>query len=145
MTVDHRLSRLEHENRLLKWGVMLLLALIAVVILLVLRTPGVQSDTARVVEADRFVVRDRTGAVRVFLGMTDDGDVGMSILGGADALQPGGTSGALTVHVDPRQAHFRLSMGQDSASPAVVLATMQNDTGRIIVINDEGDAEFHAP
>jgi hypothetical protein len=145
MSVDHRLARLERENHLLKWGIMLLVALVLVVILLVLRTPSVVSDTARVVEADRFVVRDRTGAVRVFLGMTDEGDVGMSLLGGADALQPGGTSGALTVHLDPRQAHLRLSLGQDPASAAVVLSAMANDTGRVIVINSDGEVEFTAP
>ncbi len=64
-TLVRRLDGLERENRCLKWTGVVVLALLAAVVLMGQATTG---KVAKVIEAEKLVLRDSTGAVRAVLG-----------------------------------------------------------------------------
>ena len=66
-TLARRLDRVERENRWLKrWGALALAVMAAVVLM----GQATGSKVAKVVEAERFVVRDASGNTRAVLGST---------------------------------------------------------------------------
>ncbi|HEV8306134.1 MAG TPA: hypothetical protein VGW35_00590 [Methylomirabilota bacterium] len=94
-TVAERLTRLERENRRLKHMVAAgLVGLVAV--LLMGQAPVAQAP--RIVEAERFVLRDPSGNVRATLSVTSEGGTGLSL------MNKDGTVGALLVTVDAGSA-----------------------------------------
>ncbi len=66
-TLEQRLDRLERENRCLKRAGALALAVIAAVVLMGQATGA---KVPKVIEAERFVVRDASGNTRAVLGST---------------------------------------------------------------------------
>ncbi len=66
-TLARRLDRVERENRRLKRAGIVAVAVIAAVVLMGQATG---SKVAKVVEAERFVVRDASGNTRAVLGST---------------------------------------------------------------------------
>ena len=63
--IGQRLSHLERENRRFKYGGVLLLIVIAALIMMGQAKP---SKVAKVIEAERFVLKDDEGKVRATLG-----------------------------------------------------------------------------
>jgi hypothetical protein len=75
-----RLESLERENRFWRWGGGL--ALIGVLVGVI---GGAQrADDAKVIEAERFVVRDKDGKERIRLGLASDGATPVLFLNGKD-------------------------------------------------------------
>ncbi len=71
-TLARRLDRVERENRWLKQAGVVALAVIVAVGLMGQVTQG---KVAKVVEAEKFVLRDKSGKTRAFLGVGDEGTV----------------------------------------------------------------------
>ena len=71
-TLARRLDRVERENRRMKQAGMVALAVIAAVVLMGQATT---SKVAEVIEAEKFVLRDKSGKTRAFLGVGDEGTV----------------------------------------------------------------------
>ncbi len=79
-----RLTRLERENRRLKQLGAATLALAASFVFMGQvrqRGGGARASGENVVEAERFVVRDRTGAIRAAFGVNPAGGVGLAVMG----------------------------------------------------------------
>src|SRR5215831_3067790 len=67
-TLLPRLERLERENRLLKWlGGALVIAAVAAMLVNAKRPELILSPT-RIIEAEKFVLKDSSGKVRAVLG-----------------------------------------------------------------------------
>ena len=64
-TLARRLDRLERENRRLKRAGVVILGVIAAVVLMGQATPR---KVAKVIEAEKFVLRDAVGTIRAVLG-----------------------------------------------------------------------------
>lgn len=71
-TLAQRLDRVERENRRLKRGGAVVLAVVAAVVLMGQATGD---KVAKVLEAESFVVRDSKGALRAILGVWEDDEV----------------------------------------------------------------------
>ena len=73
-TLKRRLSRLETENRRVRLVALPLAILAAAVVLSVgMAEPSAQqSGTERLLEAERFVLKDKQGRVRAWLGIDDN-------------------------------------------------------------------------
>jgi hypothetical protein len=99
----------------------------------------------RTVAAERFVVQDSGGRIRAVLGMDDNGGIGLSLIGAPGALEPGGNAGTIILYADELQAHLRVSIGMDSASPAVVLNARDRDSGRLLIVDEDGDTAVTLP
>ena len=67
--VSHRLDRLERENRFFKAVGLVALAVIAAVVLM---GQGTGSKVAKVIEAEKFVLRDGNGKERGLLSITNE-------------------------------------------------------------------------
>jgi len=143
--IQQRLCRLERQNRQLVWGLATAIGLLGAIIVSSLPTRTAEAQPSRVLTAERFVVQDSNGGVRAVLGLDDSGAAQLTLLGGPDALRPGGTSGAVTAYVDRIQARLRVSMGQDPASPGVVPTTMGGGPGHLVVFDELGEPTFQAP
>ena len=73
--LTRRLDRLERENRWWRGFAILTLVVLSIVMLTGQVTPG-----NRVVEANRFILKDATGTVRAALGFSRDGSPGLTIV-----------------------------------------------------------------
>ncbi len=74
--VSHRLDRLERENRFFKAVGLVALAVIAAVVLM---GQGTGSKVAKVIEAEKFVLRDAKGEKSADLAVRSDGAVMLGI------------------------------------------------------------------
>jgi len=115
-TLARRLDRVERENRHMKQAGVVALAVIAAVVLMGQATP---SKVAKVIEAEKFVVRDKSGKVRAELNRVWSSTTGMTSPASASAYRltahriwscsaglgrsPGSSSGA------DRGAHRRIN------------------------------------
>ena len=140
-----RLDRLERENRGLKAAVAVTLGALVLLAGGLLPASRVDAQGGRVQTAERFEVRDAGGRVRAVLGLDEQGGVQLNLLGGPDALQPGGSAGAITMYVDRAQALLRVGSGSDPDRPAALLKAEPGGSGQLVVIDAEGNVVMSVP
>lgn len=129
-TVVQRLARVERENRRLKrLGGLMLLGFTAVVLM------G-QTKGARVVEAEKFVLRDPTGKVRASLSTLPDSSVGFAILS-AD-----GKSLSLSAEGDGTMG---LTMYDKSKKLRAEIFTLADGSGGLALYDASGKVVWKAP
>jgi hypothetical protein len=115
-----RLNHMERENHRWKWFVTVTLAVTAVGLVLGHTTP-VRSEVGKVVEAQRFILRDADGNSRAELALVDG--ISFLLLNDADG-KPGV---ALSVHPDgPRRVSLLDKNGQ---ARSVLTAQVDGDSG----------------
>ena len=114
--ITERLEKLEEQNRRLKWGGVTIFAIFAA-----LYAPGLMGQAApspRVVEAQKFILKDANGNVRGWMGVIGEGSE--LTLGNAHA-QP---MMELMVSTDASDLHFfgtrksGMNLGVNSGDPA---------------------------
>ena len=89
-TVVERLEKVEAQNRRLKWAGVLVVVVVCAVVLM-----GQASPKKRVVEAERFILRDAGGNMRAWLGVDAKNWVGLSLFDKDEKPRVG-----LTVYAD---------------------------------------------
>jgi hypothetical protein len=131
--IVERLHKLEAQNRRMKCrGIAILAALSALVLM------GQAAPVPRVVEAQKFVLKDANGSVRGWLGIIGNGSE--LTLGNAD-LQPRMT---LMVSVDSSDLHFfgsrksGMTLGVDSGDPAISMIGADGKGGAGITFGRNG-------
>ena len=112
--IKKRLSDLEAQNRRLKWSVLSLLAALSAVVLM-----GQAAPTPKVIEAQRFVLKDAKGNVRAWMGLFGEGS---ELILGDTNKEPKLT---LKVSEEASDLHFYgekhsgMNLGVDLGNPAV--------------------------
>ncbi|HWO33230.1 MAG TPA: hypothetical protein VNO32_30900 [Candidatus Acidoferrum sp.] len=124
-----RVGRLEAQNRRLKWGGISLLAVLSAFVLM-----GQAAPTPRVIEAQRFVLKDAKGNIRAWWGLLGQGS---ELTLGTLNKQP---KMSLKVSDDASDLHFfgnqnsGMNLGLDSGDPSVsMLASVSNGGSGITV------------
>ena len=129
-----RLERLERENRRIKRiGVC---ALFGAVVLIVMGQAR-PSNVAKVIEAERFVVRGAAGSVSAVLGVNPDGNMGLEIRdksGKAGVALGMGSSGNPALRLD----------GQDGKT-GIALGVRSDNTPAMELYNKEGKTVWATP
>lgn len=115
IALTRRLECLEHRNRLLMRAGAVLLVLVAGGALLGQAAPR---RAPRVVEAERYVLRDANGAPRAWLGVGPDGTAGLELLDAARVIRVAlhlRADGAVALRLNDKDGHTRslLSVGSD--------------------------------
>lgn len=116
-SIKNRLSDLEAQNRRLKWAGLSLLAVLSAFVLM-----GQAAPTPKVIEAQRFVLKDAKGETRAWWGLFGKGSE--FILGDANK-QPKMT---LKVSEESSDLHFfggensGMNLGVDLGKPAIAMA-----------------------
>lgn len=131
-----RVDRLERENRLLKRAGVAALAAIAAVMLM---GQTLQSKTVKLVEAEKFLVRDTAGKPRASLGLLPDGSPSLNLLDKdgnirmAVGMKPGG-SPSLNLY-DKTQTNRAVLATLPDGSPALVLFNKAGETRALLGSN----------
>jgi hypothetical protein len=126
----NRLSRLEAQNRRLKWGGVSLLAVLSTLVLM-----GQAAPTPRVIEAQRFVLKDAKGNIRAWWGLLGQGS---ELTLGTTNKQP---KMSLKVSEDASDLHFfgsqnsGMNLGVDSGEPAVSMLAAESYGGSGITVS----------
>ncbi len=133
-TLARRLDRVERENRHMKQAGVVALAVIAAVVLMGQATP---SKVAKVIEAEKFVVRDKSGKVRAELSMSADGSPQLilrSSEGKSGAVLAVGTDGSPSLVLYDRNDKPRigLSVSADGSPDLVMFSRAGKVTGKLI-------------
>ncbi len=123
-TLERRLDRVERENRRLKQVGVVVLAVIAAVMLM---GHGAPRKVAKVVEAEKFVLRDADGRVRGRLHTKPDGTAGLSL------LDKGGTR-RIALSVSPKGSGFEV---YEKTGPLRALLGLASDGTVGLVLNDK--------
>ena len=125
-----RVDRLEAQNRRLKWGGISLLAVFSAFILM-----GQAAPTPRVIEAQRFVLKDAKGNIRSWWGLLGQGS---EITLGTANKQP---KMSLKVSDDASDLHFfgnqnsGMNLGLDSGDPSVSMLASASNGGSGITVS----------
>ena len=133
--IMQRLNNLETQNRRLKWSGLSLLVVLSALVLMGQATP-----TPKVIEAQRFVLKDGKGNVRAWLGLFGEGSE--LILGNVNK-QPKMT---LKVSDDASDLHFfgsensGMNLGLDLGNPAIAMAGADGNGGADITFSPSGPA-----
>ncbi len=125
----HRLERLERENRRIKRiGAAAFFGIAALFVM-----GQTKPDIAKVIDAEKFVVRDTSGAVRAVLGVNPDGNMGLEVRdrGGKAGVALGmGANGNPALRLDGKEAKTGIALGvRSDNSPAM---EFYNNEGKII-------------
>jgi hypothetical protein len=130
-----RVGKLEAQNRRLRWGSVAILALLSAVILM-----GQAAPSSRVIEAERFILKDNDGNVRGWMGTIGKGSE--LSLGNVNA-QP---MMRLIVSTDSSDLHFfgsrksGMNLGLDSGNPDVSMMGAEGNGGARITFGKNGPA-----
>jgi hypothetical protein len=130
-----RITKLEAQNRRLRRGGVAILVLLSAVILM-----GQAAPSSRVVEAERFILKDSEGNVRGWMGTIGRGSE--LSLGNVNA-QP---MMRLIVSTDASDLHFfgsrksGLNLGVDSGDPDISLMGAEGNDGARITFGRDGPA-----
>ncbi len=129
-TLARRLDRVERENRWLKQAGVVALAVIAAVVLMGQAT---ESKVAKVVEAEKFVVKDRDGEVRATLGIEKSPHKGV----GLELLAPGAHNfgASLSTGVD---GHSTLLFSDNGMNVRLSLQTNKDGTSSLYLNQRKG-------
>ena len=133
-TLARRLDKVERENRWLKQAGVVALVVIGAVVLMGQATP---SKVAKVIEAEKFVVRDKSGKVRAELSMSADGSPQLilrSSEGKSGAVLAVGTDGSPSLVLYDRNDKPRigLSVSADGSPDLVMFSRAGKVTGKLI-------------
>lgn len=124
-----RLERLERENKRIKRLGAAAFFSIAALFAMGQSKP----DVSKVVDAERFVVRDGSGAVRAVLGVNPDGNMGLEVrdrAGKAGVALGMGANGNPALRLDGKEAKTGIALGvRSDNSPAI---EFYNNEGKII-------------
>jgi hypothetical protein len=115
--IKKRLGALEAQNHRLKWSGLCLLAALSAFVLM-----GQAAPTPKVIEAQRFVLKDANGEVRAWLGLFGKGSE--LILGDANK-EPKMTLKVSEVASDLHfygEEHSGMNLGVDLGNPAISMA-----------------------
>ncbi len=116
--LERRMEAVERENRRWQWMVTVTLAVVAAMVVLAQATP---TKFGKVLEAERFVLRDTNGSIRAELGFIDGASV--LLLNDKDG-KPGV---ALSVFPDgPRRVSL---LDRDGRTRSVLTARADGDSG----------------
>jgi hypothetical protein len=133
--ITRRLNALEAQNRRLKWSGLALLVVLSALVLM-----GQAAPTPKVIEAQRFVLKDAKGNVRAWLGLFGEGSE--LTLGSLDK-QPKMT---LKVSEEASDLHFYgndnsgMNLGVDLGNPAIAIAGADGNGGAEISFSPSGPA-----
>jgi hypothetical protein len=125
-----RLSRLETQNRRFKWGGVSLFAVLSAFVLM-----GQAAPPPRVIEAQRFVLKDAKGNIRAWWGLLGQGS---ELTLGTTNKQP---KMSLKVSDDASDLHFfgnrnsGMNLGLDSGDPSVSMLASESNGGSGITIS----------
>ena len=131
--IVQRLGKLEAQNRRLKWAGVTILATLSAVVLM-----GQAAPTPRVVEAQRFILKDSDGTVRGWMGTIGKGSE--FTLGNVNA-QP---MMRLIVGTDASDLHFfgsrksGMNLGLDSGNPDISMVGAEENGGARITFGKDG-------
>jgi hypothetical protein len=125
-----RLEGLERENRRIKCigGA----ALFGIVALLVMGQSK-PDQIAKVIDAERFVVRDTSGAVRAVLGVNPDGNMGLEVRdrnGKAGVTLGMGANGNPALRLDGKDGKTGIALGVRSDNSSAM--EFYNNEGKIV-------------
>jgi hypothetical protein len=130
-----RVERLERENRKLRWCALILLLGVSSVILMGQAKPG-----NRIVEAQKFVLKDEKGKIRGWMGPYGTGS---EIMLGNDNAQP---MMRLLVSTDAGNLHFYgshkggMTLAVDSGDPSLSIVGADGSGGAAIGFSKDGPA-----
>jgi hypothetical protein len=133
--IIRRVNNLETQNRRLKWSGLSLLVVFSALVLMGQATP-----TPKVIEAQRFVLKDGKGNVRAWLGLFGKGS---ELTLGNINKQPKMT---LKVSEDASDLHFYgsdnsgMNLGVDLGNPAIAMAGADGNGGADITFSPSGPA-----
>jgi hypothetical protein len=122
--ISNRLSKLEAQNRRLKQGAAAILIALSALVLMAQSAPP-----SRIVEAQKFVLKDTKGNVRAWLGVIGEGS---ELILGNSNQQP---RMSLEVSVDAADLHFfgsrkgGMTLGVNSGEPAISLVGANGNGG----------------
>jgi hypothetical protein len=125
-----RLERLENENRRIKC--IAAATLFGAVALLVMGQSK-PDNIAKVIDAERFVVRDTSGAVRAVLGVNPDGNMGLEVRdrnGKAGVALGMGANGNPALRLDGKEGKTGIALGVRSDNTSAM--EFYNNEGKII-------------
>jgi len=129
--IAERLGKLEEQHRKLKWGGVTIFAAISAVVLM-----GQAVPSPRVVEAQKFILKDENGNVRGWMGVIGKGSE--LTLGNANA-QP---MMELMVSTDASDLHFfgshksGINLGVNSGDPALSMIDTEGNEAGIALAKD---------
>lgn len=112
--IIERLNRLERQNRRLKWGCFAVLGALSTIIVM-----GQAAPSPRIIEAQKFVLKDANGSIRGWLGVIGKGSE--LTLGNTNAQPMMG----LMVSTDASDLHFfgshnsGMTLGVNSSDPSI--------------------------
>lgn len=123
-----RVDRLERENRLLKRTGVAALAAIAAVMLMGQALP---SKVTKLVEAEKFLVRDTAGNPRAWLGFLPDGSPGLNLIDKDGNIR-------MTVGMTPQDTPS-LNLYDTAQRNRAVLATIRDGSPALVLFNKAGE------
>lgn len=128
-----RVVKLEQQNRRLKWGGVAVLAVFSAVVLM-----GQAAPPPRIVEAQKFVLKDADGKVRGWMGVMATGS---ELMLGNDNAQP---MMRLLVSTDSSNLHFYgvrkggMTLAVDSGDPSLSIVGADGSGGAGITFGEGG-------
>lgn len=125
-----RLDRLERENRLLKRAGLAAIGLIAAVVLMGQAQP---SHVAKMVEAERFLVRDATGKPRATLGLLPDGSPSLNLIDKDGNIR-------MAVGMKP-EGSPSINLYDKTQTNRAVLATLPDGSPALVLFNKAGETQ----
>ncbi|MGH9745090.1 MAG: hypothetical protein ACRD59_03125 [Candidatus Acidiferrales bacterium] len=131
--IHDRIVKLERENRKLRWSALILLLMVSGVILM-----GQAKPAARIVEAQKFVLKDENGKVRAWMGLYGTGS---ELMLGNDSAQP---MMRLIVSTDAGNLHFYgshkggMTLAVDSGDPSLSIVDADGNGGAAIAFSKDG-------
>lgn len=129
-TIVQRLDRLERENRLLKRVGIAALSTIAAVVLMGQALP---SSVAKLVEAERFLVRDTAGNPRATLGLLPDGSPSLNLIDKDGNIR-------MAVGMKP-EGSPSLNLYDKTQTNRAVLATLPDGSPALVLFNKAGETQ----
>jgi hypothetical protein len=133
--ICHRVDKLERENRKLRWCALVLLLSASTLILM-----GQAKPANRIIEAQKFVLKDDKGKIRAWMGLYGTGS---EIVLGNDSAQP---MMRLLVSTDAGNLHFYgshkggMTLAVDSGDPSLSIVGSDGSGGAAIAFSKEGPA-----
>jgi hypothetical protein len=125
-----RLEHLEKENRRIKRiGAAILFGAVASLVM----GQSKPDNIAKVIDAERFVVRDASGAVRAVLGVNPDGNMGLEVRdknGKAGVALGMGANGNPALRLDGKEGKTGIALGVRSDNSSAM--EFYNNEGKVI-------------
>ena len=128
--IVQRLDRLERKNHLLKKAGVAALSTIVAVVLMAQALP---SRVAKLVEAERFLVRDTAGKPRATLGLLPDGSPSLNLIDEDGNIR-------MAVGMKP-EGSPSLNLYDKTQTNRAVLATLPDGSPALVLFNKAGETQ----